>query len=310
MKPSIRQLEVLIAVAEARSISAAARNLRISQPAATRTLSDLEQSLKVKLFDRSAAGILPTVFGRKLLEYARSVLAELRQAEQDLEALRGGSVGTITVGTSPVGAVWLVPTAVGMLSESHAHAIVTVVHSDFQELLAGLRTGQIDVVVAPLSGDTNCAEFIEEELYRNSVSIFVHRTHPEATRVSANLSDLQKYPWIIPLPSTRLGALVLSMFKNSGLDLPSFRVHTESMAVVRSLLLSTGLPWVSVLASEYFRDRPDSDNIIALEFADPSYMRSIGFLLRRHRTRTLLIDALIGKLRQVAEEIQHATAHS
>jgi DNA-binding transcriptional LysR family regulator len=83
----LRDLRVLLAVAEARSISHAAEFLAISHPVVSRTISELERTLGVRLFDRSSQGVRLTIYGKALLDCGVAVFDDLRSGVQRLECL-------------------------------------------------------------------------------------------------------------------------------------------------------------------------------------------------------------------------------
>jgi DNA-binding transcriptional LysR family regulator len=89
----LRDLHILLAVAEWGSMAEAAKRLAISQPVVSKAIADLERSIGVRLFDRTARGVEPTVFGRALLNRGIAVFDELRQSVQDVRFLRDSTSG-------------------------------------------------------------------------------------------------------------------------------------------------------------------------------------------------------------------------
>ena len=85
----LRELRILLAVTQAGSMAKAAKQLAISQPAVSRAISDMERTLEVPLFDRSAKGIEPTTYGRALLKRGVAIFDELKQGVQDISRCAG-----------------------------------------------------------------------------------------------------------------------------------------------------------------------------------------------------------------------------
>ena len=94
----LRHLVLATTIADAGSLARAAEQLRITQPVVTRGLQDLESVLGVPLFERSAQGVVPTVYGTAFIEHARGVIAQIRQAGRTLGDLAAADAGTVTVG--------------------------------------------------------------------------------------------------------------------------------------------------------------------------------------------------------------------
>src|SRR5207253_9844994 len=91
----LRDLRVLVAVANSGSISRAAEHLAISHPVVSRTISDLEHTLGIRLFDRSSHGVEPTIYGRAFLDCGVAVLDALRRGMQRIEFLCDPTSGEV-----------------------------------------------------------------------------------------------------------------------------------------------------------------------------------------------------------------------
>ena len=90
----MRQLRYLVAVADAGSFLRAAQDLHISQPALTKAIKALEQSVQVRLFDRGARGVTLTVFGERLYGYGKKSVEEFERVRQELRADRNMPSGS------------------------------------------------------------------------------------------------------------------------------------------------------------------------------------------------------------------------
>src|SRR5262245_39527253 len=97
---SLHDLRVLMSVVEAGSMGKAAKQLATSQPAISRSISELESALGVRLLDRSPQGIEPTPYGRALLKRGISVFDELGQGTKDIRFLADPTAGQLRIGAS------------------------------------------------------------------------------------------------------------------------------------------------------------------------------------------------------------------
>src|SRR5450755_4778866 len=97
-----RDLHIVLAVAQAGSMLKAAEELAISQPVVSKVIADLEQTLGVRLFDRSRKGVEPTASGRALLNRGRAAFDELKQGVNEIEFLNDPTAGELRTGASPV----------------------------------------------------------------------------------------------------------------------------------------------------------------------------------------------------------------
>jgi DNA-binding transcriptional LysR family regulator len=301
MRPTLRQLESLLAVAECRSISAAARELGVSQPAVTRSIAELESSARVKLFERTASGVLLTPYGESLVRHARSVVSEITHASLELAAMRGAASGRVAVGATVAGAAWLVPSAIERFARLKPDAGISVVEANLARMLGSLRAGELDIVVAPLSRDEATIEFASEELYRDRLCGIVNSAHPACQARSMALMALSEFPWIIPPVNSPAGTWVRAMFRRSELALPSRRIETQAINVIRELLLAGGLPWIAALPNNMFNRDQSDGRLRRIALPMLRHQRPIGLLMRARATRSPLVHAFIGCLREVVQ---------
>src|SRR5258705_4146680 len=104
-----RHIVLLVHLDEQRSVLRAAKAANMTQPGASKLLSELEDSLGVPLFTRHARGIEPTQYGEIMMRHARSALAEMDRAQDEITALRSGLAGQCTVGAVVSAGVRLAP---------------------------------------------------------------------------------------------------------------------------------------------------------------------------------------------------------
>src|SRR6266545_984862 len=97
----LRQLRTFVTVAEQGTVSKAALHLRIAQPALSRQISDLEQELGLKLFDRVRRRLVLTGEGEQLLDDCRTVLGAVGSLSERAQLLRRGDVGVLRVAATP-----------------------------------------------------------------------------------------------------------------------------------------------------------------------------------------------------------------
>src|SRR5258708_20336412 len=113
----LRDLHILLAVAESGSMSKASAHLAISHPVISKTISDLEHTLGVRLFDRSSQGVELTTYGRALLRCGVTVFDEMRQGLKQIEFLTHPNSGELRIGCSEIMYVGLLPA----IAETYSH---------------------------------------------------------------------------------------------------------------------------------------------------------------------------------------------
>ena len=148
LKP--RQLLLLIALDDEGNINRAAQMLNITQPAASKLLKDLEDALGVALFDRLPRGMRATVYGESMVRHARMALSSLSQAHDEIEALKAGSHGQVSVGAITSPGLVLLPPAVALLKRELPSLQVSLQIETSDVLMERLSQGKLDMLVARL----------------------------------------------------------------------------------------------------------------------------------------------------------------
>lgn len=301
-----RHLTLLVAIVQHGGVARAAQSLHLTQPAATRTLRELETVAGLPLFVREARGMRPTSYGEALAGHARAVLTEVRRAEEHLEGLRQGHQGTVTVGTLLAGANVLLPRAVARLKQERPQLTVVVREGTLDVLHPALLAGELDVIVGRVGAASEEGDGLHQRLlYRERIMLAVRAGHPLLAAPptpgagAVTLPDALGYPWILPVEQTALRQELGQLFAERGLALPSDRVECTSILTMRALLLQTDM--VALLPELVLRD---DERLAALPVELPSVGRTVGTTEAANRTRTPALTALLHHLDEEAAQLR------
>lgn len=237
----LRQLRLLTAIADEGTVLKGSQALNIAQPAATKSIKELEDALGVQLFDRSSRGVTPTDFGQVMIKHAKLILTQLRHAGEELQSLEEGLSGRVHVGTLLAASTSLLPRALARLRERRPGIAVTVDEGTIDRLMPGLRTGDIDVVLGRLPEYREREGLRQEVLYLDTVSIMVREGHPLTQRRDLTLADLVDQAWVMPPPQTSLRRQVDHAFRHEGLEPPQDVIESVSILTNHALLMSTDM---------------------------------------------------------------------
>ena len=153
----LRDLNIFLIVAKERSMSKAATQLAVAQPAISKAIADIEYTLGAPLFDRGSRGVEPTLYGRALIRRSVAIFDELRQSVKDIESLLDPAVGETSIGSNGLLAAGFVSAVVKRLTRRHPRASVQVMDAVLDRLLRELRDRNIDLAIgtsiAPISDE-------------------------------------------------------------------------------------------------------------------------------------------------------------
>lgn len=298
---SVRQLELIRALARHRHFGRAATELGVSQPALTRSLLAIEEDLGVRLFDRDA-GVSPTVFGSALVEKAETVIRTFAEMMREIAALKGLDVGELAVATGPYPADISVQDAFGLLSTRYPHLLLQLTIKNWPLVVADVLSGEVELGVADITEASRHQELVVEPLRRSPLSFFCRADHPLLACDVMTVDDVLNYPLVgpsIPLPMTPdafpQGRAFGTSDPQTGRPRPRVLVETFSAAkaiVLNSNCLSAALP--SQLAPEL---RLGLCVLVPMEL--PWLTTNYGFILKRGRTPSPSARALMELVRAV-----------
>lgn len=231
-----RHIVLLVHLDEQRSVLRAAKAANMTQPGASKLLTDLEESLGVRLFNRHARGIEPTQYGEIMMRHARSALAEMDRAQDEIAALRSGLAGQCTIGAVVSAGVRLAPPAVVLLKQQHPRIRVTIEIDHSAVLVERLLKGELDIALARVSDAHGADDLIFEPLAGEMHHAIVRASHPLTGKRHLGLADLADQAWILPPSGSLLRDRIDSTFVHRGLDLPRNLVETTSIPVIINLL--------------------------------------------------------------------------
>ncbi|MES0825885.1 LysR family transcriptional regulator [Ruegeria sp. SCP11] len=227
---SLRQYEYICAIGRHGSLSAAAQNLNVSQPALSNALTRVEEQLGYPLFARRrGAAMTLTPQGRNFIEEAEALLASAARLENSTDTWAGKA--RLRLGCFVDLAPFLLARALRQLRAELPDVAITYRVDSFQGLISGLIDGRIDLAVTyGLSMD---ASFTRQTLFRSTPNALLTPDHPLAAQRDVSLTELATYPLI--LSEEGLSAQhVLGLFRQIG-ESPMVAHRAASLEIQRSL---------------------------------------------------------------------------
>src|ERR1700688_3159733 len=122
----LRDLHILLAVAERGSMAKAAHDLAVSQPVVSKTIADVESTLGVRLLDRGRQGVEPTPYGRALLRRSFAAFDALREGVKEIEFLKKSATGDVRIGALMAMIAGLLPAAIDQMRNRYPQLSVHV----------------------------------------------------------------------------------------------------------------------------------------------------------------------------------------
>ena len=230
----------MVALSETVSLRSAADELAMTQPAATKALKELEDTVGVSLFVRHARGMEPTIFGEAVMRYARVVFEDLDELREELAAIEAGDIGKVRIGAVMAPAPELLTHAIVALKEAHPRLQIRVQIDTSDVLVQALQQDQLDIVVGRIPDGFPALDLSFETLSEEALSIVSRPGHPMVNAANAGarpkLAELAQYPWIVQPHPSPMRQIIDQTFRESRVAPPVSTVETSSILTTLSLL--------------------------------------------------------------------------
>lgn len=277
-----RHLLLLTFIGEEGNINKAAELLNMSQSAASRLLSDLEDIIGCQLFDRLARGVRPNWYGVTMIRHARTALSSLTEAASEIDLLRTGRTGQVNVGVISGPAIGFVPRAVARVAREHPLLRIRLHVESSDQLLEALQAGSIEVMVGRLLDRHDKSNYDYQRLADEPICAVVRNGHPLLDRQDLPLEELASAPWIVPQVGSILRHRFDLMFRDAGHPAPAQVIEAASPMVVTRLLEETD--HLAVLAADVAEYYATFGLIAILPVTLSCHMDSFGIITRKDWT--------------------------
>lgn len=275
----LKQLRLLVTVGKHNNIQAAAHELNVSQPAATKMIKDLELDFEVQLFDRTNRGVIPTIYGEAMIRHGKLIFAQISNAAQELDDLSEGASGRVVVGTLLAASSDLLPKAIERVLERRPNVTIKVVEGTNEVLMPALRAGEIDLVVGRLPTHRHRQELSQIPLFKEEIRLTVGKDHPLAKKRVLGFDDLKGYGWILPPVETSLRRQLDQYFIDNRQYQPPVTIESVSYLTNRALLAGPR-NLISLMPSHIVAQDVDLGLLRTLDFKLPFGTGPIGVSFR------------------------------
>lgn len=296
----LRDLHVVLAVAEQGSMAKASAHLSISHPVISKTISDLERTLGVRLFDRNAHGVELTDYGRVLLRCGTTVFDEMRQGLKQIESLADPSVGELRIGCPEITMAGFLPPIVEQFLARYPRVQLGVTLANTALLQFGaLRERNVDLLIGRMPNAFAEDDLEAESLFDEPYQAVVGSNSQWARRRQLHLSDLMLEPWVLPPYGSSPGTQIREIFNVAGLQAPAPTVATLSVQLTVSLIASG--KFVGILPASVARFNAQAGRLKVLPTKLAPVHSAVGIITVKDRTLSPLGALFIAIARDTAK---------
>ncbi|SEB24926.1 DNA-binding transcriptional regulator, LysR family [Variovorax sp. YR216] len=290
--PSVRQLRAFVAVYHTGSVSAAAQELSLTQPAVTMLLRELETKLGVSLFDRHTRAIHRTDAATRAIGYAQRALAEMEGLSTSMSELAGLHAGRVRVVATAAVAQAMLPPAMRKFLDKHPGVSLEIEEVGPAEFVGAIEANQADFGVGTLEGAEPGLR--EEVLIRETLVAAALPSPAFPGGVPMTWKQLSALPLVTVRSGYGIRGRIEAAARDAGVELKV--AHEVSLLATAVALAANGLGVVvvppSIVAHEI--------KLVTQRLIRPTIERVIGVHFRRERSLSPAADAFLQVLKQLA----------
>jgi DNA-binding transcriptional LysR family regulator len=295
-----RQLLLLVALAEEGNIHRAAEVLNMTQPAASKLLKDLEDVLGVALFDRLPRGMQPTLCGEAMIRHARVALSSLNQAHDEVQGIKAGSFGRVSVGAITTPGLMLLPQAIARVKQAHPTLRISLQVDTSDVLMERMAQGKVDILVARLFAQHDKTALRFEAMAEEPAVAVVRPGHPLLSAGKLTLRDLSGWGWIVPPEGSVLRHRFDLMFSEAALDAPVNLIETSALLFVTKMIAEGDM--IGLLAGDVGRYYAQHTLGAVLPIELPCRMDAFGLVTRTDRPLSPAARVMVAAIKAAAAE--------
>jgi DNA-binding transcriptional LysR family regulator len=246
-----RHLETFCRVADLKSFSKAADDLFLTQPTVSGHILSLEESLSLRLFDRTSREVRLTKAGEVFQGYASKILSFRKDLLNALSEFSQGIRGELSLGASTIPGEYLLPKLMGDFKKEHPRFIISLKIADTKEITQYVLQDHVEFGI--IGAKLNHPSLLYEKYKEDEIIVVAPSDHPLSRKKRVNLQELLKEPWIIREEGSGTQIAVEKALRKKGKSLKQFNVVMEmgsTSSVKEGVKAKLGLAFISKRATE------------------------------------------------------------
>ncbi|MCF6204367.1 MAG: LysR substrate-binding domain-containing protein [Methylococcaceae bacterium] len=283
---NLKDFNYLIAVADLRSFVKAAEQCCISQPTLSTQIKKMEDSLGIKIFERSNKKVFPTEVGEQIIDTVRRVQSEVKQINEIASMSKDPLSGNFRLGAFPTLSTYIFPDLIPIIKKNLSEIRLILIEEKTEQLIQQLKKGQIDAafLALPIQEDT----LVSEHLFDDDFQLAVASDNPLAKNKTIKQSDLSGHQILLLDEGHCLRGQALQVCQLNGLE-ELQDVRATGLETLRQMVKAgTGITFIPEIAINQ-----SESGISYIPFSKPAPRRSIALVWRKTSVRNELISFLI-----------------
>jgi DNA-binding transcriptional LysR family regulator len=293
-----RELKYFVETIELGGITKASRSLNITQPALSKSISNLEKKLKCILLERGRFGIRPTEFGEALYLRSKSIITELQRAETELKEMTGGT-SSLSIGALPSLSITPVAETLLNLVSSTQKVRIQLIEKPSVDLIPALRRGEFEIALSTMHPNQQLNGLVQTILFYDRPTVVVSKHHPLLDQNKISIEDTLRYGWILPRQGAQHRVILENHFKKHGYSVPQEIIESQSVTFTQALL--TKSDFIGILPNHSTQSSGQNQSTCPINVCSQLPERTIGMIHRAGHALPLPFKTFLDKLLSTCE---------
>ncbi|MCC7008995.1 MAG: LysR family transcriptional regulator [Acidobacteria bacterium] len=291
----LRQLEILRAVAETGSFTAAGHQLHLSQSAVSRQILLLEEELEEQLFLRVSGKIRITPAGSTLLALSRRVFDEIAEAKSTILESRKTLGGTLRLAGGMTVCLYVFPTLIKEFRRAHPGVEVKLTPGPTPRVVRALRTGAADLGLVTLPVDDQ--SLVAEPVIREELLVVTAPQHPLARKKIVAPEDLTRQPFVLFEAGSNSRRTIEEFFAKEQIA-PKVVTETENVEIIKALVrIRMG---ISIVPYQAVAREVGAGQLHCARIAGHKLLRDTGWVY----ARSTRLPRAVQEMKRILEEVK------
>lgn len=294
------QLEYVVAVDTYRSFVVAAEKCFVTQPTLSMQVQKLEESLGVKIFDRSRQPVVLTDIGQKIVEQARIIILESKKMNEIIQDAKGELVGDLKLGVIPTVAPYLLPKVITNFMIKYPNLRLQIWEYTTERILTELKKGSLDcgILSTPLSEHV----LMETLLFYETFVAYVSEKSTLFQKKIISTDDIaDEKLWLLNEGHCMRGQVLnICNYKHNRGPLGTFDYNTGSVETLKRMVdINAGVTILPELSIQTYSE----DELERIRyFKSPEPVREISLVTTKNFVKKRAVDALIQEIKEAVPE--------
>ena len=298
----LRQLEIIRAIADTGSFTAAGEKLHVSQSAISRQILLLEDELGEPVFHRIGRRIRITPAGESLLQLSHRVFQDLQETVSTISEKRDSLSGTLRLVGGMTVCLYVFPTLLAEVRRVHPHLDLKVTVGSAERSIAMLRSGAGDLGMITLP--VEATDLVSVPVLQEELLLITYPAHPLAKKKSISPADLDKQDFVLFETGSITRRLVEQFFAREGVN-PDVIMETENVEIIKAMVRS-GLG-ISIIPSQAAASDVKAGQLFRSRIAGHSLVRQTGWLYPKMSRLPRTVSEVIRIFEAIRPRLEAAT---